>query len=102
MRNDRLFYRPEVQTMPRGQVAAIQLERLQRLVTRIWERPIPLFKRKLEAAGMTPRDVRTLDDLRAIPTTVKDDLRASEAEHPPLGDYRGSTIDEGVRIGGST
>jgi phenylacetate-CoA ligase len=33
---------------------------------------------------------------------VKDDLRASEAEHPPLGDYRGSTIDECVRIGCST
>ena len=61
------------------------------LVTRIWERPIPFFRRKLEAAGLTPRDVRSLDDLRAIPTTVKDDLRASEAEHPPLGDYRGST-----------
>jgi len=51
---------------------------------------------------MTPRDVRSLDDLRAIPTTVKDDLRASEAAHPPLGDYRGSTIDECVRVGCST
>ena len=88
--------------MPREQIAALQLERLQRLVTRIWERPIPLFKRKLESARITPRDVRTLEDLRAIPTTVKDDLRASEAEHPPLGDYRGSTIDECVRIGCST
>ena len=99
---DRPFYRPEMQTMPRERIAALQLERLQTLVTRIWERPIPFFRRKLEAAGLTPRDVRSLDDLRAIPTTVKDDLRASEAEHPPLGDYRGSTIDECVRIGCST
>ena len=99
---DRPFYRPEMQTMPREQIAALQLARLQALVTRIWERPIPFFRRKLEAARLTPRDVRALDDLRAIPTTVKDDLRASEAEHPPLGDYRGSTIDECVRIGCST
>lgn len=99
---DRRFYRPDVQTMPRERIAALQLERLQALLTRIWERPIPFFKRKLEAAKLTPRDIRSLDDLRAIPTTVKDDLRASEAEHPPLGDYRGSTLDECVRIGCST
>ena len=96
------FYRPDVQTMPRERLAALQLERLQTLLARIWERPVPFFRRKLEAAGLTPRDVRSLDDLRAIPTTVKDDLRASEAEHPPLGDYRGSTLDDCVRIGCST
>ena len=100
--DDRLFYRPEVQTLPRQQIAALQLERLQRLVTRIWDRPIPFFRRKLESAGLTPRDIRSLDDLRAVPTTVKDDLHASEAEHPPLGDYRGSSIDDCVRIGCST
>lgn len=88
--------------MPRERIAALQLERLQRLLARIWERPIPFFRRRLEAAGLRPRDVRSLDDLRAIPTTIKDDLRASEAEHPPLGDYRGSTLDECVRIGCST
>jgi phenylacetate-CoA ligase len=102
MQDDRLFYRPEVQTLPRERIAALQLERLRRLIARICERPIPFFRRKLETAGLTPRDIRSLDDLRAIPTTVKDDLRASEAEHPPLGDYRGSTIDECVRIGCST
>ena len=100
-KNDR-FYRPDVQTMPRERIAALQLERLQRLVQRIWDRPIPFFRRKLESAGLTPRDVRSLDELRAIPTTVKNELRASEAAHPPLGDYRGSTLDECVRVGCST
>jgi phenylacetate-CoA ligase len=100
--DDRPFYRPEIQTLPRERIEALQLERLRALVTRLWERPVPFFRRKLEAARITPTDVRTLADLRAIPTTIKDDLRASEAEHPPLGDYRGSTIDDCVRIGCST
>jgi phenylacetate-CoA ligase len=100
--DDRPFYRPEVQTLPRERIAALQLERLQRLVRRVWERPIPFFRRKLESAGLAPRDLRSLDDLRAIPTTVKDELRASEAAHPPLGDYRGSTLDECIRVGCST
>lgn len=102
MADDRRFYRPEMQTLPRERIAALQLERLQALLRRIWERPIPFFRRKMESAGLTPVDVRSLGDLRAIPTTVKDDLRASEAEHPPLGDYRGSTIDDCVRVGCST
>lgn len=99
---DRPFYRPEVQTLPRERLEALQLAALQRLVARIWTRPIPFFRRKLEQAGLTPADLRSLDDLRSIPTTVKDDLRASEAAHPPLGDYRGSTLDECIRIGCST
>ena len=99
---DRAFYRPEMQTLPRERLVALQLERVQKLVARIWERPIPFFRRKLEAARLTPRDIRSLDDLRAIPTTVKDDLRASEAEYPPLGDYRGSTLDDCTRVGCST
>src|SRR5215470_8789141 len=100
--DDRQFYRPDVQTLPRERIAALQLERLQRLLTRMWERPVPFFRRKMEAARITPRDVRSLEILRDLPTTVKDDLRSNEAEHPPLGDYRGSTLDECVRIGCST
>jgi phenylacetate-CoA ligase len=91
-----------VQTLSRERLRALQLERLQRLLHRVWERPIPFFRRKLEAAGMTPADVRSLDDLRGIPTTIKNELRASDAEHPPLGDYRGATLDQCVRVGCST
>jgi phenylacetate-CoA ligase len=100
--DDRPLYRPDVQTMPRERIAALQLERLQALVRRLWERPVGFFRRKLESAGLRPEDIRSLEDLRAVPTTVKNDLRASEEEHPPLGDYRGSSIDDCVRIGCST
>lgn len=96
------FYQPDIQTLARERIAALQLERVRQFIDRIWNRPIAFFRRKLESAGIRPEDVRSLDDLRAIPTTIKDELRASDAEHPPLGDYRGSTLDECVRIGCST
>jgi phenylacetate-CoA ligase len=102
MTDARPFWNAAIQTLPRQQIEALQLERLQVLLRRIWDRPIAFFRRKLESAGVGPNDIRRLDDLRAIPTTVKDDLRSSEAEHPPLGDYRGSTLDECVRVGCST
>src|SRR5207237_1092796 len=58
--------------------------------------------RKLEAAGVGRADLRGLDDLALVPTTVKDELRRSEEEHPPFGDYRGAPIEACVRLGAST
>ena len=46
--------------------------------------------------------IRNFDDLRAIPTTVKAELRRSEEEHPPFGDYRGAPASAAVRLGAST
>ncbi|MEX2458660.1 MAG: hypothetical protein WD770_06705 [Actinomycetota bacterium] len=68
----------------------------------MFDQPVPFFKRKLEAAGIGPDDVKSLEDLRRVPTTTKDELRASEAEHPPLGDYRGAPLERAVRLSTST
>lgn len=97
------FWDPEAQTMDRERLRALQDERLRDLVRRIFETPVPLFRRKLEAAGIqSPEDVTSVDDLNAIPTTVKQDLRDSEAEHPPFGDYRFTDPSRCVRLGTST
>src|SRR5207244_5299736 len=69
---------------------------------RVWSVPVPFFQRTLEAAGLRRADLRTLDDLTLIPTTKKDALRRSEADHPPFGDYRGAPVSAAVRLGAST
>jgi hypothetical protein len=46
----RKFWRPDVQTLPREQIQALQLARLQRLLQRIWERRSRSF-----AASSRPR-----------------------------------------------
>lgn len=99
---DRAYYDPEIQTMPIEGVRELQAERLGRQLDRIWNRPIPFFRRKLEAAGLRRDDLVGLDALKHIPTTLKDELRTSEAEHPPFGDYRGASIADCVRLGAST
>ncbi len=96
------FYAPEVQTLPRERLRALQEERLHRQVSRIFARPIPFHERRLAAVGAHEGDIRTLDDLARIPTVTKDALRQSEAEHPPFGDYRGADVSECVRLGAST
>jgi phenylacetate-CoA ligase len=100
---DRRYYDPPTQMMPLEQLRQLQLERVQRQLGRVWSTPIPFFKRKLEDAGVRePGDVRSLGDLSRLPATVKDELRRSEEEHPPFGDYRGAPVSAAVRLGAST
>jgi phenylacetate-CoA ligase len=68
----------------------------------VFDQPVPFFKRKLDEAGVGPDDVKTLDDLPKVPRTTKDELRTSEAAHPPLGDYRGAGLGDCIRLSTST
>jgi phenylacetate-CoA ligase len=99
---ERRYYDPAIQTMPPQQLRALQAQRLMRQLDRVWSEPVPFFRRKLEAAGLRRADLRTFDDLRLIPTTLKAELRRSEEEHPPFGDYRGAPVSAAVRLGAST
>ncbi|HBS59074.1 MAG TPA: phenylacetate--CoA ligase [Firmicutes bacterium] len=55
-------------------MSALQLQRLQELVERVY-RQVPYYRSRLQEAGMLPEDIRTLDDLRKIPFTYKQDMR---------------------------
>src|SRR5437763_5474878 len=100
---DQKLWDPPFQAMSRDERRARQDERLRDVIRRVFERPVPLFKRKLEEAGASgPDDIKSVDDLVRIPTTVKEELRRSEAEAPPFGDYRFTDAHECVRIGTST
>jgi phenylacetate-CoA ligase len=65
--------------LPRSRLAELQLERLRASVARAGV--TPFYDAALSRAGVGPSDLRGLDDLRRIPFTTKDDLRA----HYPLG-----------------
>lgn len=64
----------EVETMPRERLEALQIARLKDIVG--FALKTQLYQRRLEAAGiLSPDAISSLDDLRKIPFTVKDDLR---------------------------
>ncbi|HMK63243.1 MAG TPA: hypothetical protein VK386_06465 [Acidimicrobiales bacterium] len=101
--DDQKYWDPEIQTMDAGRLRALQDDRLQALVHKIFETPVPLFRSKLESAGIGgPQDVKSVDDLRHVPLTLKQDLRDSEAQSPPWGEYRFTDPRSAVRIGTST
>jgi phenylacetate-CoA ligase len=64
----------KVETMPRSELMALQLARLKTMLERVYGN-VPHYKRKLDAAGVKPGDLKTLADLVRFPFTVKSDLR---------------------------
>jgi phenylacetate-CoA ligase len=69
-------YQPELEAMPREELAKLQLVRLQSVLQRVYEH-VPLYRRKFDDAGFNPASVRSLDDLQRVPFTVKDDMRSA-------------------------
>jgi len=92
-----------MQTLAPERRRALQDERVRWLVRRCLEAPAPLFARKLRDAGVEGADdVKGVEDLQHVPLTRKQDLRESEAQHPPIGDYRFTRLRDCVRVGQST
>jgi phenylacetate-CoA ligase len=62
------------ETMPRGDLNALQLARLKTAIARAYDR-VPPVRRKLDAAGVSPAHLKSLADLKRFPFTMKADLR---------------------------
>lgn len=69
-----MYYQPDIETMSREDLEALQLERLQALVKRVYQK-IPFYKESFDKAGIKPEDIKSLADLTKLPFTVKQDMR---------------------------
>ncbi|MCB2193752.1 MAG: phenylacetate--CoA ligase, partial [Deltaproteobacteria bacterium] len=62
------------ETMSTDEMQAFQLDKLKETVAWVYER-IPFYKKKFDEVGVSPEDVKNLEDLGRLPFTVKTDLR---------------------------
>ncbi|MBR6893373.1 MAG: phenylacetate--CoA ligase [Bacteroidaceae bacterium] len=67
------YFNEAMETMTRAEIEALQLQRLQATVEHCMQSPF--YKKRFEENGLKPSDIKTLDDLRKIPFTTKQDLR---------------------------
>ena len=91
-----MIYNEEYETMPREALEAIQLRRLQSVVARVYN-TVPFYKKRFDEAGIKPDNINTLEDLRKLPFTYKDDLR----DNYPFGMFT-VPMDSVVRIHASS
>lgn len=68
------IWNPVAECMPREELLALQLERLQRTLHRVAEN-VPCYQGKFKEVGFCPGDLKSLSDLAKLPFTTKEDLR---------------------------
>jgi phenylacetate-CoA ligase len=68
------MFNKELETMPLEQLRKLQSERLRSLVQRVYQQ-VPAYRTKLDEKGVTPADIRDIQDIHQLPFTYKTDLR---------------------------
>ena len=68
------YYQPEIETMPREQLQALQSERLVKQVRHVYDN-VPYYREKMDAKGVSPDDIHGIEDLHKLPFLSKADLR---------------------------
>ena len=78
------YYDPEIECMPRPELEALQLQRLKDMVAYAYDNTV-YYKRAFDEAGVTPDDIRTLDDIAKFPFIDK----KTERETQHVGSFFG-------------
>lgn len=68
------YYQKEIETMPYEEMKKLQSERLVKQVRHVWKN-VPYYRSLMEEKGVTPDDIKSVDDLHKLPFITKDDLR---------------------------
>lgn len=67
------YLHPDKECLSREEIEALQLERLKKTVRHCYTNAF--YKKRFDEMGITPDDIQTLDDVRKLPFTTKQDLR---------------------------
>ncbi|MFH1243619.1 MAG: AMP-binding protein [Pseudomonadota bacterium] len=92
-----VYWKKEMETLPRERLEELQLKRFKEQMQYVYDRS-PMYRRKYDEAGVKSSDIQTLDDICKLPFTLKEELRESQAQHPPWGDFPCIPPEEGVRV----
>ncbi len=75
-----MIWNDDFETLPREAIESLQLRRLQQTVERVYA-TVPFYRDSFDRAGVKPRDIKCLADLKRLPFTLKKDMR----ENYPYG-----------------
>ncbi len=91
------YFDEATETLPREQLAALQVNKLQAMMTELWGRN-GFYTAKWKAAGVSPADIKSLDDLGKLPFTKKSELMDDQAAHGPFGSNLTYPVEAYVRM----
>jgi len=71
---EHIFYQKEMETISPAELRELQSERLIKQVRHVYDH-LPYYRKKMEEKGVTPEDIKSIDDLHLLPFLEKSDLR---------------------------
>ncbi len=69
-----MIWNKKYECMNREELSKIQLQRLKETVYRVYQ-AVPYYRNLMHEKGVTPEDIKSLDDIKLLPFTSKQDLR---------------------------
>ena len=85
-----MIHNPKIECMGREEMRELQGERLKKIVRLCYDK-VSFYRNKMDKKGITPEDIKSIDDIHLLPFTTKNDLRE---EYPfglqavPMSDVR--------------
>ncbi len=77
-----MYYNEQIETMDRESLRRLQSERLVHIVRYTYEN-VEFYRQRMDAAGVKPEDIRSIDDISRLPFMQKQDLR----DYYPFGTF---------------
>jgi len=90
------YWNPKHETMAREDLQALQLYKLRRLCEWAYT-TTPFHKRRFDAVGFHPEQLKTLDDIRRIPYMTREEWMESALEHPMFGELLSTDPTNAIR-----
>ena len=69
-----MIWNKEIETMSREDMTNLQSERLVKLVKYVYDN-VEFYRKKMDAVGVKPEDIKDIKDIVKLPFTTKNDLR---------------------------
>ncbi|MEG1180374.1 MAG: phenylacetate--CoA ligase, partial [Oscillospiraceae bacterium] len=68
------YFNKEIETAPSEYLKAVQSARLIKMVHNAYDN-VEFYKRKFDEIGLSPNDIKSIEDISKLPFTIKQDLR---------------------------
>lgn len=91
------YYDEKVETLPWDEKKQLLENHLQRAVMTAFQQA-PAMREKFQSAGVSPTDIRSLEDLQSLAITPKAQMRQLQQASPPFGGFSGVALDKLRRI----
>jgi len=93
------YFDEDEETLERNALEELQLDKLQRLLSEVIKTN-PFYQAKL--VNLEPATINSLNALRSLPFTTKDELVADQEAHPPYGSNLTYPIEKYCRLHGTS